>query len=171
MSKRYSVDQKKVKKLEKVFKKLVSCLPKSYHNIQIGLVFTDLPGVYNTYQGGYAVNSTINIGTEYLNEAPNEIAIAEIVAHELGHHVLGHVCRLGDGEIQPGMEQDADHFGMMLCELAGYKRTDYIQWFKEFEARRASTLSEKHIREHGTGNQRIKRLEDQDIYLKELENI
>lgn len=87
----------------------------------------------------------------------------------MGHHVLGHVLRLGEGHIHPSAEQDADHFGMMLCELAGYPRKDYIEWFKTFEARRKPTLSQQHIDEHGTGDERIKKLEKQNIYLNELE--
>ena len=170
-STRYSVDQDKVLLLNNVWNKLRSFLPKSYQNIQIGLVFTDLPGIYNTYEGGYAVDSTINIGTQYLNSIEGEISLAEILAHEIGHHVLGHVNRRGDGHIHPMGEQDADHFGMMLCELAGYPRRDYIDWFKAFEARRKPSLSQNHIDEHGTGDERIQKLEKQHTYLNELDNI
>jgi hypothetical protein len=167
---RYSVDSKNVKRLEDIWNRLIKFLPKSYHSIQLGLVFTSVPDVYDTFQGGYACDSTINIGTEYLNLAEKDIAIAEILAHELGHHVLGHVNRRGEGEIHPCAEQDADHFGLMLCELAGFSRNEYVNWFEEFENRRASTLSEKHIREHGTGSDRVKKLRLQNTYLNELEN-
>lgn len=168
---RYSSNPEKIKLLEKVFYRLVSFLPKAYKDIQLGLVFTELEGRYKTYQGGYAVHSTLNIGTEFLNKyGDNELALAEIVAHELGHHVLGHTNLTGEGQIHPGQEQDADHFGMMLCELAGYTRENFIAWFNKFEEDRKSSLSEKHIQEHGTGNQRIEKLIKQDKYLTELEN-
>lgn len=163
MSNRYSAKTSKVKKVEKVWNKLLKHLPKAYRNIQLGLVFTEMPKVYKTYQGGYAVPHTINIGTEYLNRADDEVAIAEILGHELGHHVLGHMNL--EEEMHPIGEQDADHFGMMLCELAGYSRSSYIDWFKKFEKRRAKTLSKKHKKEHGTGDQRTERLNKQDKYL------
>lgn len=171
MNKRYEVSENTTLMLEKVFNKLKEFLPESYRKIQLGLVFTDIPA-YKTYQGGYATLSTINIGTEYVNTYKKEIAYAEILAHELGHHVLGHIHVGQVRQVTPQEEQDADHFGMFLCELAGYGRKDYIDWFEEFETGefRADKLTAKHIEEHGTGSERIEKLKIQDRYLKNIDN-
>jgi hypothetical protein len=166
-SKRFSVAAKNSIRLLAIFNKLKKFLPKAYRNIQIGLVLTETED-YKTYQGGYAVPCTINIGSEYLNTYPTDIALAEILAHELGHHVMGHVLIQRDREITPQEEQDADHFGMFLCELAGFHREEYITWFERFENDREKTLSKKHIQEHGTGNERLKRLKDQSKYLNSI---
>lgn len=166
---RHHITESRLKLLEKVFKQLIKHLPRAYHNIQLGAVFTRSPS-YNTDEGGYAADSTINIGTSYLMKyGKKEIALAEILAHELGHHVLGHM-NITDRDITPAEEQDADHFGMFLIEMAGYKREDLIDHFDRYETDRAKRLSKKHIREHGTGHYRVDRLKDQDSYMIELED-
>ncbi len=167
MKNRYAVSH--LNRIEKVFNKLKRFLPKSYHEIQLGAVFSKSKS-YATYQGGYATLSTINIGTEFLNKYTDEISMAEMLAHELGHHVMGHIHVGFHRQVTPQEEQDADHFGMFLCELAGYARSEYLTWFKQFEDDRAKTLSKKHQQEHGTGSERLARLALQDKYLTNIDN-
>lgn len=170
MSKRYQVKEKQVRRINKVFNHLKKHLPKAYHAIQLGLVFTEMKN-YKTYQGGYAVEGTINIGTEFVNVYKTEPELASILGHELGHHVLGHMTIDGEERsITPPEEQDADQFGMFLCELAGYKRKDFIDHCRKFEKKRKKTLTAKHKKEHGSGDERVERLEEQDKYLTNLSN-
>ena len=153
--------------IEQIFNKLKAALPCAYQNIQLAFCCTEYDD-YKTYQGGYATPSTIIIGTEFINKYTDDISIAEVLAHELGHHVLGHLTGDLDREVVPEEEFDADHFGMFLCELVGFSRLKYIKWFEKFEIEREDTLSETHIKEHSTGKDRVNRLKLQDKYLNNI---
>jgi Peptidase family M48 len=163
---RFSVKDGRLTTLHRVFHRLTDNLPKAYRNIQIAVTASEITGVYKTYQGGYAVNSTIVVGTEFIDKWSKPHELASMLAHELAHHVLGHMNM--KEEIHPQAEQDADHFSLFLCEMAGFKREDVIVHNEKFEKARQHTLTKQHIKEHGTGQDRVEKLKKQDEYLKDL---
>lgn len=171
MNKRWNIKEKELKRLQNTFNRFKLFLPKAYHSIQLSVVFTEDKD-YKTYQGGYTTLSTICIGSEFLNTFKDELSIPEILAHELGHQVLGHIHVGFDRQVNPSEEQDADLFGMYLCEMAGFKRSNYIGWFTKFEnGKTRKKMSKKHIEEHGTGQERIDRLKEHHQYLLNISNI
>lgn len=165
---KYNLPAKTIKRVLKVWDKLCDFLPPEYKNIQIVFTSSSTPH-YNTFEGGYAVSNTICIGIKYLNDHPKDIAIATMLAHEVGHHILGHVNgTVHSTDILPTHERDADHFGLFLCQLAGFTRESFIFQEELFENKRAKSLSAEHIKEHGTGSVRIELLKSQDEYLNNL---
>lgn len=125
---RYEV--KNLKRIEKLFNKLKKYLPKAYANLQLAAVFTRSKN-FISHKSAFAVPDTICIGTTYINENISEMAIVEILGHEIGHHVLGHVSG-GLADKDPDTvpsESDCDHFSLYLAEMAGYKRKDFLNQF------------------------------------------
>ena len=160
---RYHLKPTELKRAERIFAQIKKHVPKEYHGIQL-CVTTDKMKEYDSHEGGFATPGVIVIGSTYLNTHKNDIAVAEIIAHELAHHIMGHVLT---DDLDPISEHDADHVGMMLCAMAGYSMEAYIAHFAAFEQERSKTLSKRHIKDHGTGSERLEKLEAQKAYLKE----
>ena len=155
---------KEYPKLSKVWNKLTKQLPKEYRSIQILVAFNNMKD-YELRKGGYANKNIIVIGKE-LADLKNEYIYLTLLAHELGHHVLGHMIKYD--ESNSSNEYDADMFGLFLAMKAGYDKNKYLKASEEFENWRRKGINKNHVKSHNTGKARNKFLEDQIKYINEI---
>jgi hypothetical protein len=150
------------KTLNKTYHRLLKVLPVSYHQITLNIGIQDLLD-YELTKGAMAPTYTITIGTKVLAKFRNDTyVLLMLLAHELGHHVLGH-CHTYSGTKEE--EWAADHFGLYLATQAGYDPLKYIDAEKRFEKWRANGIQKSHKQSHGTANQRFDNLNKQLQYI------
>jgi predicted Zn-dependent protease len=73
-------------------------------------------------------NSTVILSRGLLLQLSNEAELAFILAHELGHEILGHTLEVDRSpETRQTFELAADRFGLGLVALAGYDPRPAVQ--------------------------------------------
>lgn len=148
--------------LNKVWHNLLKELPNEYHNMNLSIATQNWPD-YELQKGGYATSCTITIGRKFLDKNKRNIyGLLAMLAHELGHHVLGHIHSYSEKKEQ---EQDADQFGLFLAMKAGYSGKLYVEASKQFEKWRSTGIQKSHKKSHGDADDRIEKLTKQLKYL------
>src|SRR6266853_2238203 len=82
------------KKLERVWHSLLKELPKEYQNLNLFFASHNSQG-YELRKGAWADNDYVVIGEDVVKKN-DEYIFVSILAHELGHHVLGHMFHYDD---------------------------------------------------------------------------
>lgn len=146
--------------LNKVWNKLLKFMPKELQSLKL-FITTQNEKDYETVKGAYTVQEYVVIGCELLEKFKNdERFIASILAHELGHQVLGHLC--DDLKITKYNEQDCDVFAMYLLKRANYIIDyKYIEDMIKYENWRKRKIGRQHKKEHGSAKERINKIRDQ----------
>jgi len=155
-----------IKDAYKIFNKLLKLCPKEYNGIDLFIYGGEDYHNYDLSKGAIAPTRCINLGLKLIEHDQTGSNIAFTLAHELGHHVLGHVSNGYDGDVHE--EQDCDLFSLFLCQLLGYIKTDILEGQRKYEKWRASTIQSWHKKSH---NSRIKRIERVEKQLEMLESI
>lgn len=152
--------------LNNVWKRLLVKLPKEYRNLVVAVSLTNMSygkGEYELTKGAVAPRGQIIIGTVFLRKYKNNaIMLASMLAHELGHHVLGHTHSY---KRSPYQEQDADQFGLTLALNAKFNGTKYVKATHQYESWRKKKITKYHKQTHGTALERIVKLNKQLTYL------
>lgn len=152
--------------LKKVINRLFPFIPKGFRNLYITAALHDIP-TYELTKGAMVTRDTITIGCFVLEKfKDDEHVLAELMAHELGHHILGHTANIVPGN-DASFEHDADAYGLSLCTLAGYDPEEIIKAQARFEKWRKKGIQKSHIKTHGTAQERQKRLQEQLKYMRQ----
>lgn len=149
--------------LNKVIKKLFAKLPQEYRDINFSISIT----LDKSIKSACAIAGDISFGAKCLKKfRNNEYVLVGIVAHELGHHVLGHLHDKS-GNACPANEWDCDLFGLFLAMCAGYNPLKYLEAERDFYLwfSKSGKLSTKKTKTHGSDVQRLNNVMAQLEYL------
>lgn len=100
-----------------VWHTLLKFLPSAYSQLKL-MIGRGYVGEYNVSNGAYTIDDKIYIGkniVKFFNQNP--AVLAYLLAHELGHQVLGHAHERFNLDQR---EADADQFSLYLCCMAGF---------------------------------------------------
>lgn len=156
---------KSYKLLCSIWDSLLELCPEEYKNITLSLGIQD-DYDYELTKGGVSTHGSVVIGYKFAEKfKDNSVILATMLAHELAHHILGHMHNYHGNKSH---EQDCDMLSMFLVNKLGHCHTSILDGTKVYEKWRYRGIQKSHQESHGTAKERIMVLDNQKKYLEDL---